>query len=348
MSAQTPSSPPRPRPTMRHVAALAGVGIKTVSRVMNGEPNVSEATIKRVRDAVDRLDYELDVNAGNLKRANGRTLTLGLLVSSVANPFAGAVHRAIEQAAAERHTAVLAASLDDDADREEAIISAFLRRRVDGLILTTVSTSQSYLGSAQERGTSMVFVDRQPIGLAADSVISDNRNGAATATAHLLARGHRRIAYFGDRTLIQTANERRSGFLDELRRAGVSALDLPVVDDLSDEELALEAVARVLAGPNPPTAIFSSQNLVTIGAVKALRQSGLQHRVALVGFDDFPVADLLDPGITVIAQSPSAIGRLAADRIFARIDGDRSPFVNEVVPTTLIERGSGEIAPDGK
>lgn len=335
----------RSRPTMRHVAALAGVGVKTVSRVINGEPNVSAATIAKVEAAARKLDYQPDLHAGNLRRADGRTRTLGLLVGSVDNPFAATVHRAVEDAALDRGVAVFASSLDDDPAREQEAVAAFLRRRVDGLILTTVSDSQAYLAPELRRGTPIVFVDREPAGLASDVVVSDNADGAAAATRHLIEHGHRRIAYLGDRSTIQTARERRRGFLEELGRVGVATRDLPMVLELHDEASAREATLALFAQPDPPTAIFSSQNLVTIGAIRALRELGRHLDTALVGFDDVPLADLLEPGITVVAQDPQAIGRVAAERVFARLDGDGSPAVRSVIPTTLIERGSGEIAP---
>lgn len=335
------------RPTMRHVAALAGVGVKTVSRVINGEPNVSAATIAKVRAAAESLSFQPDLHAGNLRRADGRTRTLGLLVGSVGNPFSGAVHRAVEDAANERGIAVFASSLDDDPDREEAAVTAFLRRRVDGLILTTVSKSQGYLLPEQRRGTPLVFVDREPAGIEADVVASDNAAGAAAGTRHLLAHGHRRIAFLGDRADIQTAAERRRGFLEELGRAGVPTGGVPIIAGLHDEDAAERAITALLTGAEPPTAIFSSQNLVTIGAIRALRALGLHRTVALVGFDDVPLADLLDPGITVVAQDPQSIGRLAAERVFARLDGDRTIGKTYIVPTELIARGSGEIRPNG-
>ena len=343
-----PTSAPegaRSRPTMRHVAALAGVGVKTVSRVINGEPNVSAATIAKVNAAARTLDYQPDLHAGNLRRADGRTRTLGLLVGSVDNPFAGAVHRAVEDAALARGVAVFASSLDDDPDREQEAVSAFLRRRVDGLILTTVTESQAYLAPELRRGTPVVFVDREPAGITSDSVVSDNADGAALATRHLLERGHRRVAYLGDRPLIQTARERRRGFLEELGRAGVATRDVPVVEGLHDAESARAATFALFEGPNPPTAIFSSQNLVSLGVIHALRELGRHHEIALVSFDDLPLADLLDPGITVVAQDPQQIGRIAAERVFARLDGDDSPAARTVVPTRLIERGSGELPP---
>lgn len=330
---------------MRHVAALAGVGVKTVSRVINGEPNVSAATIAKVNAAARTLDYQPDLHAGNLRRADGRTRTLGLLVGSVDNPFAGAVHRAVEDAALARGVAVFASSLDDDPAREQEAVSAFLRRRVDGLILTTVTESQGYLAPELRRGTPVVFVDREPAGITSDSVVSDNAEGAAVATRHLLERGHRRVAYLGDRPLIQTARERRRGFLEELGRAGVATRDVPVVEGLHDAASAHAATLALFDDPNPPTAIFSSQNLVSLGVIHALRELGLHREIALVSFDDLPLADLLDPGITVVAQDPQQIGRIAAERVFARLDGDDSPAVRTIVPTRLIERGSGELPP---
>jgi len=334
-----------PRPTMRQVAELAGVGIKTVSRVINGEPNVTPETAQRVLDAARTLDYQPDLHAGNLRRADRRTRTLGLLVGSVDNPFSGAVHRAVEDAAAGRGVAVFASSLDDDPEREREAVAAFLRRRVDGLILVTATANQTYLEPELRRGTPIVFVDREPSGIQTDAVVSDNAGGAARAAEHLLAHGHRRIAYLGDLRSIQTARERRRGFVDAVGRGGISIADLPVAEDLHDQDAAREALLRLLDGPNPPTAVFSAQNLITIGALHALRERGRHRDTALVGFDDVALADLLDPGVTVVAQHPEDLGRIAAERVFERLDGSSSPSQRVVVGTTLIVRGSGEIPP---
>ncbi|WP_427016370.1 LacI family DNA-binding transcriptional regulator [Pseudarthrobacter sp. P1] len=328
---------------MKHVASLAGVGIKTVSRVMNDEPGVSEDTRQRVLRATEQLNYELDMAAGSLRRTGRATASIGLLLPSVSNPFSAEIHRALEDALAERGIAVFAASLDDDAERERKLVSAFMRRRVDGLILTTIARSQAYLAPELARNMPLVFIDREPMGIDADAIVVDNAEGAAAATRHLIAHGHRNIAFLGDRTDIQTARERRRGFLEELGRAGVATVDVPIRSGCHDENAARQAVVELLASDNPPTAIFASQNLVTFGVLRALREAGASKRVALVGFDDFPLADLLDPGVTVIAQHPDRIGALAAERILARIDGDRSEPRTYIVPTELIARGSGEI-----
>jgi LacI family transcriptional regulator len=329
---------------MRDVAALAGVGLKTVSRVINEEPNVSAATIARVLSAAERLEYRPDVNAGNLRRTGRKTRTLGLVVGSVANPFSGAVNRGVEDVAAAHGTAVFASSLDDDASREADIVSEMLRRRVDGLILTTVRKNQSYLVPEQRRGTVLVFVDRQPAGIDADTVVTNNAEAAGIATRHLQQHGHRSIAYLGDRTELWTARERHRGFTEAMQSAGLGG-DLPAIDDLHDEGGAFEATMRLLRSDHRPTAIFTSQNLVTIGAIRALRELGLHREIALVGFDDVPLGDMLEPGVTCVAQDPYAIGSIAAERVFARLDGDHDDSQVYVVPSTLVVRGSGEIRP---
>ncbi len=327
---------------MREVAALAGVGLKTVSRVINGEANVSAATVQKVREAAQALDYRPDIYAGNLKRTDRKTRTIGLIVGSVANPFSAALNRGVEDVAAERDTAVFASSLDDDAGREERIVSQMLHRRVDALILTTMRRNQSHLVREQERGTVLVFVDRKPIGIAADVVVTDNFAAAGRGAAHLIERGHHAIAYLGDLEQLWTAQQRRDGFAAELARHGIESA-AAVVENLHSEQAAQAAVLGLLTGENVPTALFTSQNLVTIGAVRALRELGLQHSVAIVGFDDISLADMIEPGITVLAQDPYQIGRLAAERAFARLEGDTSDPRDYVIESTLVARGSGEI-----
>lgn len=343
VSGSSSPSATRRRPTMRDVARLAGVGIKTVSRVVNGEPNVSPATAERVRRAAADLLYEPDLHAGNLRRADGRTRTLGLLVSSVANPFAAQVHRAIERVATERGYAVFAASLEDDPGAELRAVTALGQRRVDGFIVTPVRDDQSYLRVHADRGTPLVCLDREPHGIETDSVVTSNVDGARDAVRHLVSHGHRRIAFLGDLERIQTASLRRDGYVRELGAAGIDVDPALIVLGLHDDATATAVARRLLTLPDPPTAIFSSQNLITIGTIRALQQLGLEHEVALVGFDDVETGDLMKPAITTIAQDPDRIGRLAAERLFARLDGDTSMAHQVVVPTRLVVRGSGEI-----
>ena len=145
---------------------------------------------------------------------------IGLLLPSVANPFSSEIHRAMEDSLAARGIAVFAASLDDDPEREKSLVAAFLGRRVDGLVLTPIARSQAYAIPEHSRDLPMVFIDREPVGIEADAVVTDNAVGAARAAAHLMAHGHTKLAYLGDRPDIQTARERRRGFIEELGRAG--------------------------------------------------------------------------------------------------------------------------------
>lgn len=328
---------------MREVAALAGVSLKTVSRVINTEPAVSADVRSRVLAAIDRLDYRHDHAASSLRRSDRKSSTIGVLLEDVANPFSSSLHREIEDVALKRGVLVLAGSSDEDEAREQQLIAAFTTRRVDGLIIVPASHDHSYLLSERRAGTPMVFVDRPPAFLDADSVLTDNQAGVRLGLVHLIEHGHRRIGYLGDLMTITTAAERYRGYEAELRAREIPLDPRLVRLDVHGIEQAEAVTAELLAQPDPPTALFASQNLLTIGASRALHRLDLHHRIALVGFDDVLLADLLEPGITVIAQDPGEMGRQAAKQLFRRIDGDRSPSVHLVVPTRLITRGSGEI-----
>lgn len=330
---------------MRDVAQQAGVSLKTVSRVVNGEPGVSASLIARVRGAVDGLGFRPNVGASNLRRADGKTATVGLLLDDVANPFSSALQRAVEDVAVPRGVMVFSASLDGDPDRERELAHALTARRADGLVIAPTGGDLGYLQAELGAGTAIVCVDRVPVNLPVDAVVTTNEQGAADGVRHLIAAGHRRIAFLGDRCDLYTARERHRGYCAALEAAALSVDPALVVHDLTDASVAEAAAGALLSRREPPTALFTAQNLITIGAVRALRRLGLAQRVALVGFDDFPLADLLRPAVTVVAQDPTAIGRAAAERLFARLAGDRGPAGVHVVPTVLIPRGSGELPP---
>jgi LacI family transcriptional regulator len=344
MSAQPSGSAPRVRATIRDVAALAGVGTKTVSRVIHDEANVSPQTRARVQRAVLALNFKPIQGAGALRRGDRKTLTLGLLVDAVDNPFSALINRAVETVAYGRDTAVLAASSDNDPDRERIMVDAFTRRRVDGLILNTVTEDQGYLQSEREQGTPLVFVDRPPNGLLADAVITNNYEAAVEATRHLISNGHRHIAHLGDEPATSSTRGRRRGFSDAMAEAGLADTAREVTAVRSGQD-AYAAVHGLLQLDHPPTALFTSHYLLTLAAIRALHDLRLQGTVALIGFDDIVLADLVHPGITVMAQDPTRLGTLAAERLFARLDGDVSAVQTVVVPAELIARGSGEIPP---
>ena len=259
--------------------------------------------------------------------------------------LASTLHRAIEDVAVERRVLVLAGSSDEDEERERELVSAFASRRVDGLIIQPSSHDHSYLVAERRVGTAVVFVDRPPRSFDADAVVTDNVAGIRRAVRHLIDHGHRRIGYLGDMHSIATAAERHQGYVEELAEHRIEVDPLVVRLDLRGIEMAEEAALVLLRSSHPPTALVTGQNMITIGAFRALRRMELHQKVALVGFDDFLLADLLQPGITVIAQDPAAIGRTAAGVLFRRLDGDLSPAQVHTVRTRMITRGSGEIRP---
>ena len=333
------------RPTIRDVAALARVSLKTVSRVVNGEGSVSDELTARVQRAIEQLGFRPNFTASTLRRTGGRTKTVGLVLEDLANPFSAAVVRAVEDVARHRGVMVLAGSVDEDPARERALVADFLAHNVDGLIIVPAAADQSYLAPERRSGTPVVFVDRPPQNLSADVVVAANREGAAIGVDHLISHGHRRIAFIGDLAAIRTATDRELGYRDAMARHGIAVDETLVCRNVRGVDQAIQVAEELMAGPHPPTALFAAQNVLALGAYAALRRLGRRADTALVGFDDFPVADLLEPGVTVVAQDPSRIGTLAAETLFRRLDGDDGATNTQVVPTELIQRGSGEIAP---
>ena len=333
--------------TMRDVAERAGVGLATVSRVVNGGASVAPELADKVREAARDLGYRHDATASSLRRADRRTDTVALVLEDVANPFSSALQRAITDAASERGVLVLSGSSDENPVRERDLVETFTARRADGLIVVPTGRADDALRAAQSFGTPLVAVDRMVDLAGVDTVTVDNREGTAAAAERLRAAGHRRVAYFGDQPTIWTAGERLAGFFDVFPQTPAGPAT-PVCRGLTSVEQAEQAAREALAAPEPPTAFVSGQNLITIGIRRALQEAGLEHRIALVGFDDFPLADLLTPGVSVIAQDPAQLGREAASLLFARLDGYEGPARHTVVPTRYLARGSGEIpAPAG-
>ncbi len=329
------------RPTMRHVAQRAGVSLKTVSRVINEEASVAPHTAARVTEAIAELGFRRNDLARSLRRGS-TSATVGLVIEDLANPFYSAVAQAVENVARPRGYMLITGSCEEDPERERELILALLRRRVDALLLVPAGTERDQTWLARELGdeTPVVFVDRPPYGIEADAVLVDNAGGARAAVEHLAAHGHRRIACVADAPTLYTAAERVAGYETALGAAGL-ARD-PELLKLGAREAgeAQAAVAELLALPHPPTAIFCGNNRVTVGALRALRG---RDDVALVGFDDFELADLL--GTTVVRHEAQQIGAEAAELAFRRLDGLDGPPLRVVVPTQLVTRGSGERAP---
>ncbi len=323
---------------MRDVAETAGVSLKTVSRVINAEAGVASATAVRVSEAIAALGFQRNDLARSLRHGVS-SATLGLVIEDVANPFYAMIAQAVETAARERGFLLITASAREDAERERELVSALVGRRVDALLIVPAGTDQRYVETLRGR-TAFVFVDRPARGCEADSVLLDDAGGARSAVEHLLAHGHRRIACVADRTAIYTARERVAGYEAALAAAGVVP-DAELIRPGSPDAAHAETIVSELLALPPdrrPTAIFTANNRNTIGALRAL--AGREQDVALVGFDDFELADLL--GVTVVRADPGLLGASAAALAFARLDGDARPPKRVTIPTALVARGSGE------
>ncbi len=325
---------------MRDVAREAGVSLKTVSRVVNAESGVTEALERRVLQAVDHLGYQRDDRASRLRRVETTSQTLGFVLMDVANPFFSSIYRGLEDVARDEGHLVLAGSSDGDPAREEALVEDFIARRVDGLIIVTCHPDLSYLAKEARQGTPVVFVDLEPPKDVGDFIHTDHYGGARAATNHLLDHGHQDVAFLADDPAFFSAAERLRGFVQVMAEIGLPTpwISLGVK---GPEEAEAQAEALLRAVPRP-TALFTAQNYVTLGAVRALHRLGLEREVALIGFDDVELSELVDPAISVVPQNPLMLGRLAGERIFARLSGDdrSGPMV---LGTQVVARGSGEI-----
>ncbi|AUY53088.1 LacI family DNA-binding transcriptional regulator [Streptomyces sp. CB01881] len=332
------------RTTLNDVAREVGVSAKTVSRVLNGDGPTSRETREKVMAAVEKLGFQPNLMARNI-RVGGPDSTVGLIIPDMGNPFFGSVAGGIESVVRERGLTLLMGSCADDPDRERALITTFLARRVSALmVVPTAGADHAHLRTARAGGMPVVFIDRPGAGLTADSVVSSNRDGAREGTAHLIAAGHRRIAFVGDRpATLYTRRERLAGYREALDAAHLP-YDRTLVLDGHTEAEAADAVQRALRDPQPPTAILAANNFAAMGTVLGTTRAG-RRDVALVSFDDLPFAEVLEPAITTVAQDPAAIGTAAAEIALARLDGDRTRARTVTVPTRLIPRGSGELPP---
>jgi LacI family transcriptional regulator len=328
------------RPTLAQVAAVAGVSPKTASRALNGEPNVAEATLTRVQEAADLLGFRLNRIARELRRGATSRL-VGLISGDLANPLYSAVASGIEREVRQHGLQLVTASNDEDADQERALVDAFIERRVAALLIVSTAEQHDYLAIERRRGVPFVFLDRPPVGLSADAVLIDNRGGGRSAGEHLLAGGHRRIAVVGDLARLPTQRERLAGFAEAMAAAGNDEWEPYLRTDVHDVGSGESAVRELLASRPAPTALFTLNNRLTTGALRALK--GRRSRTAVIGFDDFDLADVLD--VSVVAHDAAAMGRMAAQLAWDRMCGRAGRPRTVVMATHVIARGSGERGP---
>ncbi|MFY1617487.1 LacI family DNA-binding transcriptional regulator [Micromonospora sp. WMMD736] len=320
---------------MVDVARHAGVSLKTVSRVVNDEP-VGQELLGRVLAAITELGFRRNDIARNL-RSRQLNATVGLLIEEIANPFYATIASVAAEIAAAHGTMLITASSEEDPERERAVLQDFTQRRVDGLLVVPAGPDHSFLRREVELGMPVVFLDRPPQGLLADTVLLDNSGGGRAGVEALLGEGHRRVALLLGAPSVPTMRERLVGARTALAAAGIASDESLVCDRLIAPEDAGRAVGRLLDSPDPPTAFFCGNNRLTVGALQELHRRG--NDAALVGFDDFELAHLMPRPLTVVAYDTRELARVATERLFQRIAGDDSPPSTTVLPTRLLPRG---------
>ena len=323
---------------MADVAAEAHVSVKTVSRVVNREPGVRRDTELRVRGVIDRIGFMRHDGARILRQ--GRTKTIALVVEDLANPFYSQISAAVEREARIRQHQLITASAEGSPTRERVVLEGLINRRVDGLVVVPAGERPVVDPTVTASGTPIVYVDRPVRGEPCDTVISDNPGGVRSAVEHLVANGHRRIAFLGDDAGFWTARQRREAFV-----AIHDALGLPGDTRIAMGPHTAPSLATRLSAwsreRTPITAMITGNNRVTLAALHAMRAVGVE--MGLVGYDDFELADLVEPSVTVVHQDPASIGQKAVLQLFARLLGDESPAQTVVMPTRLIVRDSGRL-----
>jgi LacI family transcriptional regulator len=323
--------------TLADIARAAGTSASTASRALSGTGYVSEEARRRLRAAADQLGYVPNASARTLKQKTSRVV--GVVVTDLGNQFYARLATGIEQTLREASYQMVLVSDNSELKQELAGVRAFLAMRAAGVIITPVDHAAADL--LDKHGIAVVEVDRQLSERPCDAVVLDNERGARAATAHLLEQGHRRIALLMAATEWTSDAGRLAGYLSAHEDAGVlvdERLVLPIGFHAPDAEERIGALLDV----ERPTAIFAANNLLAEHAWRVVRSRGLRlpHDVSLVAFDDMPWMEMVDPGITAVAQPALEMGRRAARLLLRRV-GDRTcPQAVERLQPSLVLRGS--------
>jgi LacI family transcriptional regulator len=337
MTATEPMNTPG-RPTLADVAARAGVSLKTASRALNGEYGVAESTARRVLEASRELGFRPNHLARSLA-GGGPSAAVGLLLPNVSDPFIAAVVGAVEEVISPRDLQLITASHGDDSDRQRKLVRALVERRVDALVVVPAPGDCSYLRHEIDHGLVVVALDRPLEGLDVDTATVDNIDGARQAVRRLLDAGHHRVALLGTDGRLWTLQRRYEGYVAALAEAGI-AVDPALVDlDAGEASGAERVMAMLLELPDPPTAVFAAQNMAGRGAMRAVRNRGVDLQLAI--FDEMVDTDLLvTPPLVVAASGPDRLGRLAARMTLERLDRLQGPPRHVELPALLL--GPGE------
>lgn len=327
--------------TIYDVAHAAGVSIKTVSRVINGAPNVRPGTAAAVQRAIDDLGYRPNAAARSL--AAGRNDTIGVIVDRLQDPFFGQIVAVAEARALELGMDVLVASTGVEGHRATAHLARLVQRGVAGMLIAPFGDDDP-IWREIPRDRPVVLIDRRCGVQGLDVVRADDEQAAKAAVEHLITHGHKRIAFMGAPMRFSTVSDRLDGYLAALAAHGIPADPTIIETQCADATDSTQLLRPRLDAAAPPTAVFSSTPMIAEGVVRALALAG-RRDVAHVAFGDFPLADVTSPPTTVIDQCPETLAHAAMDRLLARISGTELAPEDIVLPTRLIPRGSGELLP---
>lgn len=333
---------------LKDVAAHAGVSLGTVSRVINDNPEVAAELRARVQGSVEALGYQPNALGRNLRRQ--RTDTFGIVIPDVTSPFFAELVKQVEQAARDHGYSLLVGSAENSRELEISYLNKLTERGVDGVIFS--SSSEGSDGFPVREGSPLVTVDREVPGF--DFVSSDHEAGARSAVAHLVELGHRRVACISGPQSMPVFAQRLTGYRtvmgEVLKGEDLRADDYTRVEPIG-EMRGVTAAHELLQMNPPPTAIFATSDQQAIGVLRACADSGLRvpEHVSVVGFDDIPLAELLTPRLTTVRQPIDEIGRLAIDRLAARVSGKSGRSTKQLLPTELVVREStGQPPADGR
>lgn len=327
-------------PTNKDVARLAGVSIATVSRVVNDSPNVRPRVRRKVLRAIKELNYQPSRTAQRLRIRNSKVL--GLIISDIQNPFFTSVARGIEDLAYEHGYSVVLCNSDENPEKEKLYIDVMRAEGVAGVILASTRERNPEIRALLEHGIPVVALDRHIQNKRVDTVRVANVDGACEAVTHLFELGHRNIGFVGLPATLTTGREREEGYIQAHHRAGVR-LQRALMRVGDGKQASGYKCARELLALSPrPSALFVTNNLMTLGALAAIRESHLDipADISIVGFDDMPWAPLLEPPLTAVAQPTYELGRKAAEILLRRLNHPEEPTAHIFLKPTLIIRES--------
>lgn len=332
--------------TIREVAEKAGVSFTTVSHVINNTRFVSEETRERVLAAMEELHYRQNALARSLR--SGKTHTLGLILPDSSNPFFADIGRSVEAAAFELGYSVILCNTESDLHREQLYVDVLSKKQVDGVIFVATGDQANSAELLVSLNLPVVLVDREILGIGLDSVLADNCQGGMLATNHLIQFGHRRIACITGPSYLTPSAERITGFSQAMEAAQIKVEDSYLLRGDFHSESGYTCTRQLLSLPEPPTAIFSCNDLMAIGVLRAAAEAGLRlpQDLSIVGFDDIELASYTSPPLTTISQPIGEIGRIATHLLVDRMEDKTLSPRREILPPKLIVRGSTGPAPE--